>query len=521
TNHPVYNPWYWHLLFSRFYCDTFFLFSVFSTVCLTQDIRNDVNALKRLEDCVVIEGYLQILLISNTTAEDFRNLRFPKLVVITDYLLLFRVSGLESLSDLFPNLTVIRGRALFYNVALVIFEMTDLKEIGLRNLREISRGSVRIEKNSELCFLSTVDWSLIHEAYYDNYIVGNKSPNECGDRCPGAVESKSFCTKTTITNELAPRCWSADHCQKVCPSECGKLACTDHNECCHPQCLGSCTAPDNDTACVACRHYYFKGRCVLSCPANTYRFEDWRCITMEECASRFVIHNGECVEKCPLGYMLNGSQSIFCSPCEGPCPKICYNEKLKAIMTVNTARLLKGCTIWRGNLVINIRRDPYNLSPTLENSMGLIETVTGHVMIKGSPALVSLSFMKSLRYILGEDQLKGNYSFYVVGNSNLQQLWNWNRHNLTIESGKMYFAFNPKLCPAEIYRMEEVTGTKGRQSEVDISPRNNGDRASCESHVLNFISNTTSSNRIKLTWGRYRSPDYRDLIRFTVYYKES
>uniref|UniRef100_A0A8C5MB73 receptor protein-tyrosine kinase n=1 Tax=Leptobrachium leishanense TaxID=445787 RepID=A0A8C5MB73_9ANUR len=432
-------------------CDTFFLFSVFSTVCLTQDIRNDVNALKRLEDCVVIEGYLQILLISNTTAEDFRNLRFPKLVVITDYLLLFRVSGLESLSDLFPNLTVIRGRALFYNVALVIFEMTDLKEIGLRNLREISRGSVRIEKNSELCFLSTVDWSLIHEAYYDNYIVGNKSPNECGDRCPGAVESKSFCTKTTITNELAPRCWSADHCQKVCPSECGKLACTDHNECCHPQCLGSCTAPDNDTACVACRHYYFKGRCVLSCPANTYRFEDWRCITMEECASRFVIHNGECVEKCPLGYMLNGSQSIFCSPCEGPCPKICYNEKLKAIMTVNTARLLKGCTIWRGNLCLHlVSYSPMYLIPSsslcqrpnvinllvpappalafgtspdtrhrlsipsrkiiateLENSMGLIETVTGHVMIKGSPALVSLSFMKSLRYILGEDQLKG------------------------------------------------------------------------------------------------------------------
>ncbi|CAH2274353.1 insulin-like growth factor 1 receptor isoform X1 [Pelobates cultripes] len=498
-------------------------------VCLYQDIRNDVHELKRLEDCVIIEGYLQILLISNAKAEDFRNLRFPKLAVITDYLLLFRVSGLESLSDLFPNLTVIRGKSLFYNYALVIFEMTDLKEIGLHSLRNITRGAIRIEKNSDLCYLSTVDWSLVLDAVYNNYIVGNKSPKECGDLCPGAMESKSFCTKTSINNEFAPRCWSADHCQKVCPNSCGKRACTDHNECCHPECLGSCTSPDNETACVACHHYYFEGRCVQSCPPYTYRFEGWRCITLEECAnvhntvnmpSRFIIHNGECAEECPSGYMLNGSQSMFCSPCEGPCPKVCDADKSKTIDSVTSAQMLEGCTVLKGNLIINIRKGQ-NIATELENFMGLIETVTGYVMIRHSHALVSLSFMKSLRYILGESQVEGNYSFYVFDNSNLQQLWNWNRHNLTIKNGKMYFAFNPKLCPSEIYRMEEVTGTKGRQSEADINPRTNGDRASCESHVLHFISNATLKNRIILTWERYRPPDYRDLISFTVYYKEA
>lgn len=73
-----------------------------------------------------------------------------------------------------------------------------------------------------------------------------------------------------------------------------------------------------------------------------------------------------------------------------------------------------------------------------------------------------------------------NYSFYVLDNQNLQQLWDWDHRNLTIKSGKMYFAFNPKLCVSEIYRMEEVTGTKGRQSKGDINTRNNGERASCE-----------------------------------------
>lgn len=160
----------------------------------------------------MIEGYLHILLISK--AEDYRSYRFPKLTVITEYLLLFRVAGLESLGDLFPNLTVIRGWKLFYNYALVIFEMTNLKDIGLYNLRNITRGAIRIEKNADLCYLSTVDWSLILDAVSNNYIVGNKSPKECGDLCPGTMEEKPLCEKTTINNEYNYRCWTTNHCQK-------------------------------------------------------------------------------------------------------------------------------------------------------------------------------------------------------------------------------------------------------------------------------------------------------------------
>ncbi|XP_053573591.1 insulin-like growth factor 1 receptor [Bombina bombina] len=209
---------------------------------------------------------------------------------------------------------------------------------------------------------------------------------------------------------------------------------------------------------------------------------------------------------------------MFCSPCEGPCPKVC--EEDKTIDSVTSAQMLEGCTVLKGNLQLTIRKGQ-NIASELENFMGLIETVTGYVKIRHSHALVSLSFLKNLRYVLGEEQLEGNYSFYVLDNHNLQQLWDWNRHNLTIKSGKMYFGFNSKLCASEIYRMEEVTGTKGRHTELDTNPRTNGDRASCETHILNFISNTTMKNRIKLKWERYRPPDYRDLISFTVYYKEA
>lgn len=107
-------------------------------------------------------------------------------------------------------------------------------------------------------------------------------------------------------------------CPAVCPSACGKRACSESNECCHPECLGSCSAPDNDTACVACRHYYYAGVCVPTCPPNTYRFEGWRCVDRDFCANipsaegsdseGFVIHDGECMQECPSGFIRNGSQ---------------------------------------------------------------------------------------------------------------------------------------------------------------------------------------------------------------------
>ena len=167
----------------------------------------------------MVEGFLQILLISDKTStinqELLRSLSLPKLTVITDFLLLFRVAGLDSLSTLFPNLSVIRGRNLFYNYALVIFEMTSLKDIGLYNLRNVTRGAIRIEKNPELCYLDSVDWSLIMDADGNNFISGNKQSKECGDVCPGMMEAaEPLCMRTQFKEKFDYRCWTSNQCQK-------------------------------------------------------------------------------------------------------------------------------------------------------------------------------------------------------------------------------------------------------------------------------------------------------------------
>ncbi|MEE6491390.1 hypothetical protein FKM82_016201 [Ascaphus truei] len=498
-------------------------------ICGSMDIRNDVSQLQKLENCTIIQGNLQILLMFSTKAEDFRGLSFPRLTMITEYLLLFRIYGLESLRDLFPNLSVIRGIDLFFHYALVIFEMPHLRDIGLHSLTNVLNGAVRIERNQELCHIFTIDWAMLLESVENNYIVGNKPAEECADVCPGILDSEDSCVQTAFNGVLESRCWTSSYCQKVCNCDQG-IACSSSGECCHHECLGGCSWTRDSRACEACRNFYFNGHCLASCPPKTYEYEGWHCVTAEYCASlrkvsenpressKFVIYERHCLPECPSGYKRNES-SIFCHKCEGLCPKEC-KVGTKAIDSIQAAKELAGCTYIEGNLIINIRRG-YNLASELQRSLGLIETITGFLKIKHSFALVSLSFFKNLKLIRGDSMVDGNYTLYVLDNQNIQQLWEPSHESLSIPVGKLYFAFNPKLCLSEIYHMEEITGTKGRQNKADINPRTNGDRASCKTHTLRFASNVTEADRIILKWERYQPPDYRDLLSFIVHYKES
>lgn len=95
--------------------------------------------------------------------------------------------------------------------------MTSLKDIGLYNLRNITRGAVRIAKNSELCYLDSVDWSLITDVVFNNVFNLNKKLEECDNVCPGIMKNSPICPKTSYKNKLDYRCWSSNHCQKGNP----------------------------------------------------------------------------------------------------------------------------------------------------------------------------------------------------------------------------------------------------------------------------------------------------------------
>ncbi len=170
-----------------------------------------MEAFESLTDCEVIEGYLQILLIDRADVADYQNLHFPKLREITGFFVLFRVSNLHTLSHIFPNLAVIRGERLFFNYALVVYEMLELQEIGLPGLVSITRGAVRIEKNPNLCYLNKIDWSLIlQDGIEGNFIVDNKDQEDCLNFCPEDVQGRRTCRRHGHEQEL---CWTEEHCQ--------------------------------------------------------------------------------------------------------------------------------------------------------------------------------------------------------------------------------------------------------------------------------------------------------------------
>lgn len=83
----------------------------------------------------------------------------------------YRVNGLRSIGQLFPNLSVIRGNSLFINYALVAFEMMHLQDVGLHSLTEIVRGSVRFENNPALCYVNTVDWDIIAKSGKEEHVI--------------------------------------------------------------------------------------------------------------------------------------------------------------------------------------------------------------------------------------------------------------------------------------------------------------------------------------------------------------
>lgn len=110
-------------------------------VCPSIDIRNGPNQLSELEGCRVIEGFLHIVLIDSNNGDKLNNYTFPMLREITGYLLVYRVAGLLSIGDMFPNLAVIRGQQLLFDFSLVIYEAMQLQVCPFANLSNVLADS--------------------------------------------------------------------------------------------------------------------------------------------------------------------------------------------------------------------------------------------------------------------------------------------------------------------------------------------------------------------------------------------
>ncbi|XP_017056999.1 insulin-like receptor [Drosophila ficusphila] len=479
--------------------------------CKSLDIRNLVSGFSQLENCTVIEGFLLINLINDASP---LNRSFPKLTEVTEFVVVYRVTGLHSLSKVFPNLSIIRGVKLIDGYALVVYSNMDLTDLGLPRLRAVTRGGIRIERNRKMCYDRTIDWLPIMSSNATQsqvVLLENAKPQECEEsKCPGELRYIEGHDSMAVGGEpnVSCReygdhkrfCWDSKVCQTFCPEKC-RNNCLDEDTCCSNDCLGGCVRDQNGKeSCIGCRNFSLNNVCVDSCPKDYYIY-DSRCVTWNECIRlvKFdagkelpgIPYEGQCAQRCPPGFM---EQEHTCVPCPGgKCEKPC---KASLIDSLERARELNGCTSIYGNtaLTISIKRESgAHVMEELEFGLGAIHTIETSLMVHLTYGLKSLRFFQSLTEIRGESNDTENFALYVLENRDLEELWNPNQ-TVFIRNGGVFFHFNPKLCVSTINKLLPMLASKPTSFDKrDVAIDSNGNRGSCGTAVLNVTLGTVSS----------------------------
>ncbi|BFZ05313.1 hypothetical protein BsWGS_08351 [Bradybaena similaris] len=508
--------------------------------CGDMDIRNSVKSFHMLENCTVIEGSLHISLIDYVPQEEYDKYSFPLLREITGHLMMFRVFGLRTLRNLFPNLTVIRGQSKFFkDYALVAYEMRDLEELGLTSLTLVN-GLVRLTKNHRLCHLSSIDWGQLAPNVdpSKHLIVENREEQLCPDFCDES------CPSTIYQDIQRKRCWSPkpNDCQRnlVCKCPNGRQ-CAPDGSCCHELCLGGCSGT-TASECYVCNQVVYKNECMSHCPNHTFMLYNRRCLTRSECLNlrsrsgrinrsdssdnfpKILMRNGttpsQCVFKCPAGYMVK-EKDPECIRCQGICPKVCNTTKVSSIQD---SEVLFGCSKINGSLEIQITggRD---IDHEFTKNLGAIREVTGYIRIWRTYPLYTLHFFRDLEIIGGDKLLHREYSLFVADNTNIKEIFPEEQmKKMIIQKGKIGFHNNRKLCFDKISKfVQHLNSTSHLNSQrVDISNTSNGNLIACNRLTLDLkLVPGYLPYVVVLHWEQYHSEnDHRNLINYIINYKE-
>jgi insulin receptor len=159
----------------------------------------------------------------------------------------------------------------------------------------------------------------------------------------------------------------------------------------------------------------------------------------------------------------------------------------------------------------------------LENNFDAIEEISGYLKISRSYPLVTLNFFQRLRVIHGLQLESDQFAFVVVGNDNLQELWNWDSRprNFTIKKGTLSLHSNPKLCISEIDELRHIAGLYNNTAD-EISYESNGNEVTCVVIKMNASSVVITSTSVTIQWDPFHVSKGRGtLLGYTVHYMET
>lgn len=248
---------------------------------LTNTIAVNSTNIDSFRNCTKINGDI-VLLSSSFTGDPHYNIgpmdpeklwNFRTVKEITGYLLI--TSWPENMTSLsvFENLEIIRGRTILQNqYSLVVVHLKHLQWLGLRSLKEVSAGSVRLKDNYGLRYTQTINWPQLFKSKDQKFFPTQLSQQEnqtCDHECsedgcwgPGPtmcvsclhVNRGGRCVARCNLLQGEPREAEVDgrcvQCHKECLQQTGRLTCFG-------------PGPAN---CSECTHFKDGPRCVSRCP---------------------------------------------------------------------------------------------------------------------------------------------------------------------------------------------------------------------------------------------------------------
>ncbi|XP_020718079.1 insulin receptor isoform X2 [Ceratitis capitata] len=471
-----------------------------------------------LQNCTRVMGHVTLAQIQLTAVEVVKRQFVSKVEEISDYLLVHRVHGLETLQYIFPKLIVIRGRHLLFDeFALVVHENRDLSSLGLASLMRIQKGNIRIENNPNLCYVDTVNWvQLLGNSTQQHFWhKKNKFHNHCS-HCPRTANE--IAQEEDLSDKLRKHCWNFDLPQLGLPTDddncrrlCGDRSCDKKGNCCDRNCLSDC----DGMKCRLCANLNYEKQCVDSCPSEYYEYQERDCITALKCRKLGLIpHAGSCIEKCPKNYVISFIKD------QKSCKQLCNGKYI--INTVTDIESLRGCSKIVGSLTIELTDMKIKINH-LDAAFSNVTEITGYLKVVNSPQLLSLHFLRNLITIRGEELIDDLYALIVVDNFHLSEIWAPNQ-NVAILKGSIYFHLNPRLCLYKIRELQKSIRSETKPiNTVNASPHSNGERVVCSSAPINLTVTVEdfNSTAVRLKIDIYLLYNIQVILGYVYYYKEA
>ena len=194
---------------------------------------------------------------------------FSEVREITDYLVIENYpSFYGEVFSFLSRVTRIGGDTLYMGKYSVFIRNNAFREIDLRSLQTIAKGTVLIENNTELCYLPTTSsgFDIIAPGIQLSIQALNAScpcHSSCEQSagCWGPSNSQCIqCAQVEVNDTCLENCYSLPN---TYPDLINKLCAQCDQECIN--CTGTATN------CTQCRNVRNDGECILSCPTTKYQ----------------------------------------------------------------------------------------------------------------------------------------------------------------------------------------------------------------------------------------------------------